>query len=436
MTHIIQIDLNKLFLFTSHQADTVRIGVALSGGRDSVALAHLLKMGGYNIVAINVEHGIRGEKSVEDSNFVKELCEKWDIPLYAYSVKALDFAQENGYTVEQAARILRYQIFDKVIEEKKCDYVALAHHMDDQAETMLMHILRGTGVKGLVGMRKIKGSYIRPLLDYTREDINAYVEQNGLEYVEDETNCDMAYTRNFLRGELEILKDRYQDLQTSFARLSAIAEETEDYLDSQTPNVTFVGNEVFVKIAEDLHPVIEKRMYFKAIGMLGVTQDIENKHYELLLSLKRAQNGKRIELSHGIVAHKQEGYIVFTKAEELLKIEDMFFNVANLEWLGYDADVFEIDKFKKVENALFFDLDKVPKDAVLRSRKDGDFIEKFGGGTKSLGDFFTDRKIPLRDRDKLILLASGSEVLVVFGVEISKKLAITADTKRVCVVKK
>ncbi len=190
-----------------------------------------------SICAVNVEHGIRGDESLRDSEFVKRLCQNWDIPLYSYSVDAIGFAKSNGYTLEQAGRILRYQIFDSLIEDGKCDLIALAHHLDDQVETVLMRILRGTGIRGLIGMKKANGSYIRPLLDYDRESIDAYVKDNGLEYVEDATNEDTAYTRNYLRKEIAQLKLRYPNLAQAVQRLSASAAEADEYIQCNLPKI-------------------------------------------------------------------------------------------------------------------------------------------------------------------------------------------------------
>ena len=136
MANDIQINLNKFFENPSFSGK--KIGVALSGGRDSVALAYALKTADIPLIAINVEHGIRGENSLKDSKFVADFCKKYDIPLLSFSLDVPSFCEENGYTTEQGARILRYEIFDKVLQEGKCDYIALAHHADDQAETIFM----------------------------------------------------------------------------------------------------------------------------------------------------------------------------------------------------------------------------------------------------------------------------------------------------------
>lgn len=410
-----------------------KIGVALSGGRDSVALAYALKKGGYDVIAVNVEHGIRSENSLKDSAFVRDFCVLYDIPLYQESVDSLSFASDNGYTVEQAARILRYKVFENAIQEGVCDVVALAHHRDDQAETIFMRIIRGTGVNGLCGMRAVRGSYIRPLLECPREDIDEYVAQNGIKYVDDETNFCTDYTRNYLRAELAELKKRFPSVCRNFARLSQNAAEEEDFVNSFIPDVEVVGGEVRLNICDLKDEFVAKRLIVKAVNELGVTQDIESRHFPIVLALADAQNGKMIELTHGICVHKDGNSLVFTKNESLSEKSQTVFEVREFDDFGVSAQRSNREEYgqQKGKGALFIDGDKVPQNAVLRYRKEGDFIEKFGGGTKSLGDFLTDRKVPLRKRDTLALLALGDEVLAIFGVEISKKVAIDNDTKNI-----
>jgi tRNA(Ile)-lysidine synthase len=170
-----------------------KIALALSGGRDSMALAYALKAQGTPFFAINFDHGIRGEKSTKDSAFVKEWCKANGIQCVSISFDTPKYAKDNGLTIEQGARELRYFHFQKLLDEGKCDYVALAHHNDDQVETILMRIFRGTGIRGLKGMSEVSGKYVRPLINYTREDIDEYVRANSIPYVEDETNCDDAF---------------------------------------------------------------------------------------------------------------------------------------------------------------------------------------------------------------------------------------------------
>lgn len=437
MANLIQINLNKIFENTPYKDGRV-VGVALSGGHDSIALCHALKEAGENVVAINVEHGIRGEASKADSAFVSDFCNERGIKLYSFSVDAPAYAKEHGKTIEQSARILRYRVFDKCLFDGVCDVVALAHHADDQAETILMRILRGTGTKGLVGMREVSGRYIRPLLGYTREDIDEYVKANDLPYVEDETNADLSYSRNFLRAELARLKERYPDLDNSFARLSRVADETEEYLKSVLPEPTLKDGEVYISSADCANSFVLKRLVLRACEMLGVSQDIEEKHLLSVVELSQNETGKKLNLSHGIVAHKDANGIVVTRENATCANDcDMDeicvpFAVGVFENIGVGVEYAqEVVKEEARAGALFADADKIPSGAVIRTRRDGDFICKFGGGTKSVGDFLTDKKIPLRTRDSLKVVAKGSEVFAIFGVEISEKVKVDEQTRRI-----
>ncbi len=420
---------------SEEEAKKLKICVALSGGRDSVALLDMLREGGYDVSAVNVEHGIRGEESVSDSRFVSELCASMGVPLFAYSVDAPAFSAQNGYTLEQGARILRYGIFDELLNEKKCDYIALAHHLDDQVETVLMRILRGTGIKGLTGMRAVSGRYLRPLLGVSRADIDRYVRERGLRYVEDSTNGDTAYTRNFLRGEIATLKTRFPALSDAVARLCANAREAEEYIDSHVPEPELKGGEAYVKISDLGEAAIAKRLVMKAAKMLGVTQDIEEKHFALILALKDAENGKYLELTHSLNVHRQGDHLVFAlrsdgaRAEEIPFAEGVFEQFRISVEKAPAADI--PSSLASGDGTLYLDADSVPFDAVIRYRRKGDVIAKFGGGSKSLGDFLTDKKVPKRKRDSLAVVASGKSVLAVAGVDISSSCRVTDATTEV-----
>lgn len=438
MVHDIQINLNTL-LKTSSLAKTVRIGVALSGGRDSVALLHALLEAGANVIAINVEHGIRGEDSIKDSEFSRRLCESLNVPFFGYKVDAPTYSQENGYTLEQGARILRYEIFDKMLKEGKCDYIALAHHLDDQVETIFMRILRGTGLNGLTGMREVNGRYIRPLLGYTREDIDAYIEAKHLEYVEDETNHDTAYTRNFLRSEITRLKERFPSLCESIARLSKNVQEENDFINSLVPEIYVHDGEAMIGIEEleNSPSTIAKRLVMKAVNAMGVYQDIEDRHFALIFDLIDGENGKYICLPHKLLAHKEDESIVFSKRIAKEYKEEQKFTLGKNEVFGVEAILISRSQFEmewrgeREFGTLYFDIDKLPKEAVIRQRRECDSILKFGGGRKSLGDFLTDKKTPKRQRDDIAVVAVDSEVYIVCGVEISAKIKVDDDTKNI-----
>lgn len=415
------------FILDAPYLKNSKIALALSGGRDSMALAYALKAQGTPFFAINFEHGIRGDKSVKDSQFVRAWCETNGVECLSITLDTPAYAKEKGLTIEQGARELRYFHFDKLLQEGKCDYVALAHHNDDQVETILMRLFRGTGVRGLKGMSEVSGKYVRPLINYTREDIDKYVNENNIPFVEDETNKDEGYTRNYIRSQLKELKKRFPTIGESIARLSRSATEIDEYLLAQIGDIEMIDGECTMDIDEFDTPATAKRKILAIFEKLGVRQDVEERHYPLIFDLANAENGKKIDLPHGIVAHKDGEKVVFSTLTTPDDMEEIPFKGKTIEGV---ITVTHIDKFEKGDD-LVIDLNKVPKQAVLRHPREKDKIRKFGGGSKSLGDFLTDKKVPLRKRKDLIVLASApsgyknsNEILFVLGVEISADLKV------------
>ena len=207
-----------------------RIAVALSGGEDSAALFHALVALedelGIEVLALNVEHGIRGEASLADSAFVEKMCDNMRKRALFYSVDAPAYAREHGMSVETAARELRYQCYFKAIEDGLCDKVATAHHAGDNVESVLLNIFRGCGIGGLKGIPESSygGKIIRPMLSVTKDEIREYTAKYGLSYVTDESNYDDGYSRNFLRNRvIPLIKERFPDFEVSVGRLSDIA---------------------------------------------------------------------------------------------------------------------------------------------------------------------------------------------------------------------
>ncbi len=404
-----------------------RVALALSGGRDSMALAYVFMDAGVDFFCVHFEHGIRGETSIRDCRFVEDWCERNKKNLDIVCLDCPKYAEDNGLTLEQGARELRYEYFDDLLKKEKCDYVALAHHASDQTETVFMRILRGTGISGLKGMSVINGGYVRPLLGVTRAQIDDFVRDRGIEHVEDETNADTSYTRNFLRAEFGRLRERFPSLDETVARLVRNAAETDEFLLSLLPEVKVVGGEVRLPIKEMNGGVLTKRRIKAICDALGVKQDFEERHYPLVFDLAKAENGKMLCLPHGLTAHKDGECVTFSIA----KGDEPF----EIPFDGNSVDGIikceRVDGYTSEDGALFIDLDAIPDGAVLRRIESGDRIRKFGGGTKSLGDFLTDKKYPLRKRKELVVCADGRDVLFVLGVEISKTVAVTETSKRV-----
>ena len=227
------------------------IGVACSGGRDSIALLHYLNSVkaelDCDVVAVNVDHGIRANSAL-DTEFVMNFCKSNNIRAYKFKVEALKVAKDEKLTIEQAARKVRYGVFETVISRGLVDKIALAHHANDQAETILLNIIRGSGLAGARGMEPVRdGIYIRPLLETPREEIMAYLDENNLEYVDDETNKDNEFSRNYIRNiVMPDLRKRFKGVDKNIINFSKICAQDDDYINSQidygtiieTPDVT------------------------------------------------------------------------------------------------------------------------------------------------------------------------------------------------------
>ena len=406
------------------------VAVALSGGRDSMALLHRLVEENINVKAICVEHGIRGEVSKEEAKGVKSYCDKIGVECRTYEVDAIKYSKEKKLTVEQSARELRYSCFENALEEGFCDLVATAHHADDNAETVIIRLIRGTGIKGLTGISDRRDRYIRPLLETTREEIDEYVKKNNIVYFEDETNACLDYTRNFVRHDiLERIKERFPSVVKSISRLSTLAKEDEEYFDKIVEDKIVDLKDAFGIKIEDLNiTAVGERLIRRAFFNLGVTADVEERHIDLVKGLKDAENGTSLDMPYDTVCTKEYDTIAIYKRREDIDFEYTVSKSATYQCGDRLVHVEEVDK--RGREGLFVDLDKI-EGATIRKKREGDIFKRFGGGTKSLGDYLTDIKMPVRLRENLVVIAKDREVLVVVGVEISDKVKVDESTVRI-----
>lgn len=416
------------------------VAVALSGGKDSICLLHLLlskqKELGITVKAINVEHGIRGEKSKQDSLFVYNLCKALNVPLKALSFDCIKYSKQNGLTVEEGARRFRYENFLKLIEDGFCDKVATAHHLSDNVETVLLNLFRGSSPSGLKGIPECAhgGKIIRPLINATREEIDCYVSTNSLEYVVDESNASDEYSRNFLRlNVIPEIKKRFPEMEKAICRFINVLSQEDKMLSKMAEQAIVVkgGN---VSVVCDVDDAIFTRACVIAMKKSGIAKDYDKAHIDGLLVLKTSQTGKKISLLNGVIGVKEYDKIVFYNRSQT-PCEEAAFSVG--EFILGDKTLLietcdrDLDFKKKSSGELYFDLNKIPEDAIIRSRRDKDTFTKYGGGTKNLGDYMTDKKIPLLARDSIPVIASSGTVLIVCGVEISDLVKIDEKTKRI-----
>lgn len=420
------------------------IGVAVSGGVDSMSLLHFLNAHKEDfdcqVVAITVDHMIRGDRSLGDSMFVKNWCRENRIYCHKFSVDAVRVAEEKNLGIEEAARDARYGVFDNLIKENIVDKIALAHHIADQAETVLLHILRGSGLNGACGMEEIRDDiFIRPFLHVDKDDIVRYASRNYIEYVEDETNKETKYNRNFLRNViLPELKKRWEGVEQNLVSFAHACREDNTFILNHVSHSGVITEKNLVKIPLvyfHYHASVINRIIFDSLKEIGVFKDIERKHIELIKELSEGQNGKKINLPCNLIAQKEYDYITLYKIEKQIIAETYPFNVGKTNFAGlYNIDVKRTKKLEVQKDTLIMDVKKIPETAIWRTRKNGDIFAKFGSGSKSLKNYFIDKKIPNRVRDFIPVLADGKNILCVLGYEISDNVKITEDTKLAYVV--
>lgn len=406
------------------------IAVALSGGKDSVCLLHLLLSVkddfSLTVKAVHVNHSIRGAESDGDELFVKTLCESLNVPLVVKKVDAPKFSSENGLSLEQGARLLRYKIFNEIIADGYCQKIATAHHKNDNFETVLFNVFRGAGLGGLAGIKNESSNIIRPISHFLRKDVEDYIEKHNLSFVQDSSNFDTAYTRNFIRHSLvPMIEKRFPEAVESAYRLSKIASEEDEFLNKLSLSKLQEKNGKLY-LSTTLDKVLFNRATILALKRLGLTCDYEYIHVLQVENLKNLQSGAVVTLPKGIIAIKEYDFIVFSsKVEEKSDIE-IPFSIGKFEFLDKKVTITSGEQDKPY---LLFDGDKIPSGSVIRTRRDGDTFTKFGGGTKKLKEYLIDKKIPLSERDKLPIVAKGNTVYMIIGVEISDVVRVTETTK-------
>lgn len=419
-----------------------RVCVAISGGVDSTALLHYLKSRakevGFSLFAVHCEHGIRGEESLLDQAFVREICQKWNVPLFEFSENCLERAKKNKVSLETAAREFRLESFASLIKEDKVDFIATAHHVLDEAETVLFRLARGTSLSGVKGMEEKNGYVIRPFLGWKKEEILSYAKENNLSYRTDSTNFEADATRNKLRlNVFPALEEAVGGASVNLAKFARYAAEDDAFLYEQSEALLTKtkSGKTLVKFSEQ-KPLF-RRACLIAMKELGIEKDYTAAHLESVYSLQQSERGKQICLPQGVVAKKIEIGIEFflEESEERLTAPpqaEKCFDLSGFDGGRYEVNVSLTPPKDTKWQTLRVDKDKLPKNAVFRFRKEGDTIKSFGG-SKSLKKFFNEKKILASERAWLPLIAEkdGKEVFAVCGVEISERVKITKETKNV-----
>jgi len=426
--------------------------LAVSGGPDSMAMLHSIykisKEIGFKIVVAHVNHGVRGEFALRDQEFVEKISRKLDIPYFTKNVDMISYGKENGISSEEAGRILRYGFFREVLNSVGGGLICVAHNKNDQAETVLLRILRGTGIEGLKAMELISGDIIRPLLNIERKDIEKYIDDNNIETMQDHTNLQTVYSRNRVRLQLiPYLEENFNpNIIDALFRLSEIASWENEILDDivekkfnlivkkiSTNSIIFKGND-FLKESDALK---RKLIRFGILKVQGHLQGIQEVNVSSVLDLYNNGNtGKTIDLPNGLKASVSydEFKIGFIKEEStsnfIFNLKMGINKVVEIKKI-IDLSIVTSDQVDYSNNSIkFFDYQNIRGEMILRFRKDGDRFIPFGSkGSKKLKDYFIDKKVPRETRDLIPLIVDEEKVLWIVGYTKDDRVRIDNNSK-------
>ncbi|MBS7221173.1 MAG: tRNA lysidine(34) synthetase TilS [Clostridiales bacterium] len=425
--------------------------VGLSGGADSCALTHILarlseKMD-LHITAVHINHGIRGEEAERDERSAEEFCRRLNIEFIAYHCDIPSEAAKRGIGEEEAGRLVRYEKFYETAEKKNGAKTAVAHNMNDKAETLIMNLCRGAGMKGLAGIKPVSGSIIRPLIFCTRDEIEKYCDDNNIEYCTDSTNLQNEYTRNKIRNILLpwLSENINPAAAMNMANASELLREEEEYLESkaqeQYKKLLKDSGDGFVSLNADglasEHGVIRRRVLRIALRSLRPDmRDFGRKHTESAEDILMGDTGRRISLPGGITVSKGYGLIniLYDREKQGAFCYDIEPGKKYFIKETESYVLLSLNEEKNIKNAVNIctkkiDYDKIKDKIQLRTRQTGDFIS-IKNGRKKIKDIFIDDKIPSDKRDSYPLLVCGKSVIIV-GDRLGTDYYVGQDTKNI-----
>lgn len=414
--------------------------IAISGGIDSVVLTHLFYELEYSISLAHCNFRLRGKESDGDEAFVEDLAKKFDIPVFIKKFDTLRFASDEKLSVQLAARKLRYDWFNKLLQQKQYDYLLTAHHADDAVETYLINLSRGTGLDGLTGIPKQNGKIIRPLLPFSREQIEKYAKEQNIDWREDSTNEETKYLRNKIRHKIiPILKELNPNFLNGFSKtqdnLQGIRVIADDRIEEVSKDVISESADKSViqfnieKLKELSNP---KAYLFEMLKQYGFTEwnDVEN--------LLNTQSGKYVySNSHKLL--KDREFLLLSKIIDSISEAVFFIEKDNL-FLKTEKIALKITEIDKAISSLkslpstsiLIDKDLLKFPLIVRKWKEGDYFYPFGmKGKKKISKYFKDQKISNFEKENSWLLCSENDIVWVVGQRSDDRFKITDKTKHI-----
>jgi tRNA(Ile)-lysidine synthase len=433
-----------------------KILMGVSGGVDSISLLDLIcRVRGtfdLSLAVAHFNHGLRGNASDADEAFVKSQCAKRGIPFFRDCADVLNFSRSEKRSIEEAARILRFRFFRDLLAWLRFDKIALGHQADDQAETVLLRLVRGAGLKGMAGIRSLDRNVIHPLLFATRSEIESYATFRGIEFRIDQSNFDLRYRRNWVRrGILQDLKTQFGNgVVRTIGRFGEIALETQAFVDHEAEKAfsVCVQRGQWGEIILDICPflgyfrTIQKAVLGKIWSCFFPEQSVLNhRDYErLLILIEKGKSGKKILFPNQIEAVKSGGRVIFIQLKRS-QTEEIPVSVGEwipvMDGIRFRAEIRDAPLWKngfKFDNPCVehFDYEKIVFPLRIRYYQSGDNIVPLGmQHSKKLKTLFIDQKIPNSLRKSIPLLADAKSLLWIMGVRMHDRVKVTQSTKTV-----
>lgn len=437
-----------------------RVLVALSGGPDSVCLLRVLEglkeEFRLNLQALYVDHGLRPEEVEGEKKFCGNLCTKFGISFLMKFIDVTSYAKVNKLNRQEAARELRYKIFEETAHEVNAEKIALGHTADDQAETLLMRLLRGTGPTGLSGIAPVRGKFIRPLIEVQRKEIEHYLAEGKIDFIVDSSNLKRDYLRNEIRLSLiPLIKHMNPGIINTLARTASIFREEERYFEilvAKTLMKLISGKteshiELFLGPLEAMEKIILRRTLRRAIDETRGLHGISFVHIEDIIELiKKGASGDRLYLPHGIRVIKEYSTLILT-SDPPVRLDKYNLNVPGkmvLKEAGvlvyaslgktqdFEGTSQSVGKHTDFKTSAIFDAERLIFPLIIRSREKGDFFYPLGfSKKKKLQDFFVDEKVPRDERNVIPLIVSGDDIVWVVGYRGDDRFKVTNETKKI-----
>lgn len=433
------------------QGEKVILGV--SGGADSIAMLYALNElvdYGLELIVAHLNHGIRGDEAKGDAEFVKETAKSLRLTFVYGEVDTLSFKEESQLSLEDAARTLRYKFFDQVLNKHYATKIATAHTLDDQAETVLMRLLRGSGSRGLSGIPPVSNSIVRPLIDTSRSEIEEYLRSKGVEWVEDSTNESPEFLRNRIRQDLLVELESYNpQIKETLSRTAEILRSEEEFIrkealkhfdDIFSPNKSeLIGD---LKYYRSVEKPLRFSLLRLTIEKLNTSlKNISSTHIvsadDFLLS--ETASGE-VELPQGTVIVKGYDTFLVTKKSEL-ELEFSYNIQSPGKWsfpeFSVSIEYIKTDELaENDESVAYFDPETVSFPIEVRNFKPGDRFSPLGMTTsKKLQDYFTDIKLPKFLRSRVPIFISKDEIMWLGGIRLDNRFKVTDKKKEVLMIK-